>query len=142
MSFQVWLCYNVKKSNCFLGILHISAHLRSCLFAPTKIKKSKCRRWHFVWTDGRLGALSVREKKNRSKQINRSCALVPQNFFGCPISDIHLNIASHFLYPDCEQSMLRKSKLRWSTTKGRFLDMSILYPGSTADCLAFEGLAV
>ena len=26
--------------------------------------------------------------------------------------------------------------------KGRFLDMSILYPGSTADCLAFEGMAV
>jgi hypothetical protein len=26
--------------------------------------------------------------------------------------------------------------------EGRFLDMSIMYPGSTADCLAFEGMAV
>lgn len=26
--------------------------------------------------------------------------------------------------------------------EGRFLDFSILYPGSTADCLAFEGMAV
>lgn len=25
---------------------------------------------------------------------------------------------------------------------GRFLDLSILYPGSTADCLAFEGMAI
>jgi hypothetical protein len=26
--------------------------------------------------------------------------------------------------------------------RGRFLDMSILYPGSTSDCLAFEGMAL
>jgi hypothetical protein len=26
--------------------------------------------------------------------------------------------------------------------RGRFLDISILYPGSTSDCLAFEGMSL
>jgi DDE superfamily endonuclease len=26
--------------------------------------------------------------------------------------------------------------------RGRFLDISILYPGSTSDCLAFEGMTL